>query len=78
VAKLIIQQVYKYLIFFFYSLKKKLFKMILATLYISSATTLNVAFITDFSGLGPRSTPPRDVTGLRVDDIKIITSLGDW
>lgn len=56
-----------------------LLNFILATCYvmISSTAALKVTSMKDCPALTPRSAPARDVTDLRVDDIKVMASLGE-
>lgn len=44
---------------------------------IASAIAVNVASISQCPALTARATPAKDVTDLRIDDIKIVAALGD-
>lgn len=58
-------------------------KMVLAKSIISllaavaSVTAVNVNSISQCPALAPRASPAKDVTDLRIDDIKIVAGLGD-
>lgn len=44
---------------------------------IASATAINVNSISQCPPLTARASPAKDVTDLRIDDIKIVAGLGD-
>jgi phospholipase B1 len=44
---------------------------------VASAIAVNVASISQCPSLPARATPAKDVTDLRIDDIKVIGALGD-
>lgn len=44
---------------------------------VASATAINVTSISQCPALTPRASPAKDVTDLRIDDIKIVAGLGD-
>jgi phospholipase B1 len=49
----------------------------LAVACVSSAAAASVASISGCPALTPRTTEPKDVTDLRIDDIGIVAGLGD-
>lgn len=51
--------------------------IIFIVLSVGYAMAVNVADIAECPALPARQTPARDVTDLRIDDIKIIAGLGD-
>lgn len=56
----------------------KLFmKYLTLSILVSNVIALNVTTISECSVLNPRTSPAKDVTDLRVDDIKIFGALGD-
>lgn len=52
-------------------------KYLMLSILISNVIALNVTTISECPVLNPRTSPAKDVTDLRVDDIKIFGALGD-
>ena len=54
------------------------FKLLALPLLVAVGTVFaNVQSISDCPALPPRKSPPKDVTDLRPDDIKVVAALGD-
>lgn len=49
----------------------------IVSILASNAIALNVTTISDCPVLQARTSPPKDITDLRADDIKIFGALGD-